>query len=129
MLQSCVVERGTGGIAFNLGESYQQAEKWLVVNVIEGEIFHLHMQHVIGGDNKVNVAIADYKPNVQCDTSSTPGPPLLSCFSVFSNMRATTQLRLFGYPNEGSVDEQLPLVLEAGKCHVEPSGFYNAHKG
>ena len=72
----------------------------------------------LGGDNKVEVVIADYKPNVKCDQTSTPGPPWNSAVSIFSNMRASKQFRIFGKPGEADVQETLPLVLEAGKTSV-----------
>ncbi|CAF9924440.1 hypothetical protein IMSHALPRED_006196 [Imshaugia aleurites] len=84
MLQTCVVERGMGGMAYD-----------------------------IGGDNNINVAITDYKPNVKCDSTSTPGPNWNSCVSVFVNMKATKQVRVFGSYGDPDVEEQLPLVLEA----------------
>lgn len=69
----------------------------------------------LGGDNNINVAITDYKPNVKCDSTSTPGPNWNSCVSVFVNMKATKQVRVFGSYGDPDVEEQLPLVLEAGK--------------
>lgn len=69
----------------------------------------------LGGDNAINVAIAGYKPNVKCDTSSTPGPAWNSCVAIFVNMRANTQPRIFGYPGDPLVEEALPFVLEGGK--------------
>ena len=69
----------------------------------------------LGGDNKVNVAISDYKPNIKCDTSSSVELAWDSCVLIFVNMRATKQTRIFGYPEDPLVEEQLPLVLEARK--------------
>ncbi|CAD6589690.1 MAG: hypothetical protein ASARMPRED_004173 [Alectoria sarmentosa] len=91
LLQTCVIERGMGGMAFN-----------------------------IGGDNQLNVAIANYKPSVKCDSTSAAGPPWKSCVAIFANMRATKQLRIFGYSEDPGVDESLPFVLEAadGKCQA-----------
>ena len=68
-----------------------------------------------GGDNKIAVAIADYKPNIKCDTTSTPGPSWGSCVGIFANMRATKQPRIFGHPGDPLVEEELPLLLEEGK--------------
>ncbi len=67
-----------------------------------------------GGDNKVQVELAKYEPNIKCDTSSKPGPPWLSCVTVFSNMRASKQYRVFGSYDQPNIEEGLPLVLEAG---------------
>ena len=69
----------------------------------------------LGGNNNINVVIADYKPNVKCDSTSTPGPAWASCVAIFANMRATKQARVFGYSGDPSVEEELPLVLEGGK--------------
>jgi len=63
----------------------------------------------------VQVELAKYEPNIKCDTSSKPGPPWLSCVTVFSNMRASKQYRVFGSYDQPNVEEGLPLVLEAGK--------------
>ena len=38
-----------------------------------------------------------------------------SCVAIFSNMRATKQARIFGYPEYGGVEVELPLVLESGE--------------
>ena len=70
---------------------------------------------ILGGDNKVNVAISDYKPNVKCDSSSTPGPAWQSCIAVFLGMRASTQIRVFGSPGEPNVDVVLPRRLVGGE--------------
>lgn len=72
----------------------------------------------LGGDNKINVAIASYKPNVKCDPTSTPGPAWNSCVAIFANMRATKQARVFGYAEDTGVEEELPLVLEGGKKSI-----------
>ena len=69
----------------------------------------------LGGDNKVDVIIADYKPNVRCDQTSAPGPPWNSSVSIFANMRASKQFRVFGKPGGPDVQESLPLGLVAGK--------------
>ena len=76
------------------------------------------MSSILGGDNKVDVIIADYKPNVKCDPTSTPGPPWNSSVSIFANMRASKQFRVFGKFGEPDVQEGLPLVLEAGKTSI-----------
>ncbi|KAL9069082.1 MAG: hypothetical protein Q9161_005729 [Pseudevernia consocians] len=97
LLQTCVIERGTGGMAFN-----------------------------IGGNNKVNVAMASYKPNIKCDSTSTPGPAWNSCVAVFVNMRATKPARIFGFAEDPLVEEILPLTLEGSdrKCqaHIDIEG-------
>ena len=65
----------------------------------------------LGGDNKIGVAIADYKPNIKCDTTSTPGPSWGSCVIIFANMRATKKPLIFGRPGNPIVEEELPLIL------------------
>ncbi len=69
----------------------------------------------LGGDNKLNVAIADYKPNIKCDTTPTPGPLWGPCVAIFANMRATKQPRVFGHPGNPIVEEELPYILEERK--------------
>ncbi len=63
----------------------------------------------------MQVELAKYEPNIKCDTSSKPGPPWLSCVTVFSNMRASKQYRVFGSYDQPDIEEGLPLVLEAGE--------------
>ncbi|KAL9132616.1 MAG: hypothetical protein Q9175_006206, partial [Cornicularia normoerica] len=67
LLQRCVVEKGVGGIAAD-----------------------------IGGDNHLNVVIADYAPHVRCDRSATPGPPWNSCLAIVADMVATRDRKVFG---------------------------------
>ena len=69
---------------------------------------HFHL----GGDNRINVAIANYKPNVKCDSTSTPGPAWNSCVAIFVNMRAARPARIFGYSEDPLVEEILPITLE-----------------
>lgn len=69
----------------------------------------------LGGDNNVNVVIASYKPNVQCDRSRTLGPPWNSTVAIFASMRANKRFRVFGMNGAPEVEEGLPLVLEASK--------------
>ena len=73
------------------------------------------MTGLVGGDDNVHVVLADYKPNVKCDTSPRPGPPWMSCVSVFSNMRANQRFRVFGSNDQHGIDVGLPLILEAGE--------------
>ncbi len=75
----------------------------------------------IGGDNKVNVVIADYKPNVKCDISATDAPEWESCVTIFTSMRASKKIQVFGASEDEAVEEELPLVLEAGERHNSSS--------
>lgn len=126
MLQACVVERGTGGMAFGIGEllhsnsSRRQIRRELVLDAIyrsqtSTNFLIRRISSLSGGDNNVNVAIAGYEPNIKCDRSSTPGPPWFSCVAIFSNMRAGKQHKVFGYAGEHpAVQEVLPLILQSG---------------
>lgn len=69
----------------------------------------------IGGDNKISVVIAGYKPNVVCETNTVDAPNWDSCVQILIRMNASKKLRLFGSSEEEDVDEELPLVLEAGE--------------
>ena len=64
--------------------------------------------------------MADYKPNVKCDSTSTPGPPWNSSAAIFTNMRTSKQFRVFGRFEEANVEEVVPLVLEARKTSIAP---------
>ncbi len=77
----------------------------------------------LGGDNNINVAIANYKPNVKCDSTSTTGPAWNSCVQVFGNMRASKKFRVFGSAEDPGVEEILPLGLEGGK-RAEPVNHF-----
>lgn len=66
-----------------------------------------------GGDNKLNVTIASYKPNVRC--SSLSGPPWRSCVSILSNMHADKNRQTFGHVPDGRVKVRLPYRYEAGE--------------
>ncbi|KAL9133627.1 MAG: hypothetical protein Q9175_005189 [Cornicularia normoerica] len=74
----------------------------------------LPVRTLSSGDNKVNVALVDYKPNVKCDPTPTAGPSWNSCVAIFVNMKASKQPRIFGYSGDPMVEEGLPLVLEGG---------------
>ena len=68
----------------------------------------------------MQVVLAKYDPpTIKCDTTSTPGPSWESCVSLFSNMRAYDRLRVFGSYDQEDIEEGLPLVLEAGKYHLD----------
>lgn len=66
-----------------------------------------------GGDNKLDVTIASYKPNVRCNSS--PGPPWQSCISLFSDMQADKNRRTFGHLPDQRVQVGLPVTYKAGK--------------
>ena len=93
--------RGQSARIGNLDFEYHSLKCWDVFN--------------LGGDNKIDIIIGSYKPNVKCDQSSTPGPPWNSTVSIFANMRASKQFRVFGKPGGEDVQEPLPLILEASK--------------
>lgn len=65
-----------------------------------------------GGDNKLDVFIASYKPDVRC--SSASGPPWQSCVSISSNMRADKTRKTFGHVPDARVKVRLPYTYEAG---------------
>lgn len=90
VFSECVVKRGMGGIAGN-----------------------------IGGDNKLDVTIASYKPNVRCNSS--PGPPWQSCISLFSDMQADKNRRTFGHLPDQRVQVRLPITYKAAdrRCMVK----------
>ena len=113
LLQTCVIERGVGGMGFNIGKPRK------VTMQCETRFVHLLMSSLIdleyvGGDNKVEVVLASYKPNIKCDTSSAPKPPWDSCTGLFSNMRADETYRIFGPNDQENIQVGLPLILETG---------------
>lgn len=119
LLQTCVVERGMGGVAFNIGECPTMIilpfEFSASMEDLNFERIPLKITSTLGGDNNVNVVIASYRPNVQCDTTPTLGPPWNSTVAIFSSMRASKRFRVFGINGAPEVEEGLPLVLEAGE--------------
>ncbi|KAL6716108.1 hypothetical protein ACLMJK_005674 [Lecanora helva] len=91
ILRTCIIERGMGGLAFD-----------------------------IGGDNNIQIIISNYNPNVKCDTTSAPGPPWDSTVNIFSAMRAGRDHIVFGYRDLENIDVGLPLTLESqdGRCEL-----------
>lgn len=74
------------------------------------------MPDQLGGDNHLNVAIADYVPNVRCDKTATPGPPWESCLLIIADMTATRDRKVFGDKrSDPRVEVNLPFVLKASK--------------
>ena len=95
LLQRCVVEKGVGGIAAD-----------------------------IGGDNHLNVVIADYAPHVRCDRTATPGPPWNSCLAIVADMVATRDRKVFGDKGrDPRVEVKLPSFYKASK--FDPSLKFN----
>ena len=86
-----------------------------------------HLNSVTGGDNKVNVIISKYQPNVKCDEGSTPGPPWISCIGIFINMRASKITRRFGFADDESVQEVLPTIYEGGMTERSSSTYVAFH--
>lgn len=87
LFQRCVVEKGVGGIAAD-----------------------------VGGDNHLNVVIADYAPQVRCDRTATPGPPWASCLAIVADMMATNVRKVFGDKSrDPRVEVNLPHLFKASK--------------
>lgn len=87
LFQRCVLEKGVGGIAAD-----------------------------VGGDNHLNVVIADYAPQVRCDRTATPGPPWASCLAILADMIATKVRKVFGDKSrDPRVEVSLPHVFKASK--------------
>ena len=85
MFQRCVVERGIGGIAAD-----------------------------VGGDNKLNVVIADYEPRVSCDRTAVKGPPWESCLLISLDMEASKERMVFGNKAaDPRVQVNLPMFYKA----------------
>lgn len=74
-----------------------------------------------GGDNNLNVVVADYAPHVRCDRSPTSGPPWKSCLSIVADMKATRDRQVFGDKNrDPRVEVHVPQIYKA-------SGFNPYH--
>ena len=86
LFDSCVIPHGYGGLASN-----------------------------IGGDNNLEVAISNYKPNVKCSGGRTRGPPWRSCVQLFTLMRADRDELLFGQRDGPELDVRLPFILGSRK--------------
>ena len=85
VFQRCVVERGIGGIAEN-----------------------------VGGDNKINVVIATYEPRVRCDRTAVKGPPWESCLLISLDMEASKERMVFGNKAaDPRVQVNLPVIYKA----------------
>lgn len=67
-----------------------------------------------GGDNNLNVVVADYAPHVRCDRSPTSGPPWKSCLSIVADMKATRDRQVFGDKNrDPRVEVHVPQIYKA----------------
>ncbi len=66
-----------------------------------------------GGDNKLDVVIASYKPNVRCN--SFPGPLLASCISIFSGMHVDKWRHMFGHKPDPRAEVQSPITYTSGE--------------
>ena len=76
----------------------------------------LRAQPAPGGDNHLNVVVADYAPNVRCDRTATPGPPWESCLYIVSDMLATKNREVFGVKSrDARVEVNLPRFFKASK--------------
>lgn len=85
VFQQCVVGRGVGGIATN-----------------------------VGGDNRVDVVIGSYEPRVRCDRTAVKGPPWESCLLINADMRASRARRVFGDKRaDPRVEDNLPFTYKA----------------
>ena len=69
----------------------------------------------IGGDDNLEVAISNYKPNVKCSGGRTRGPPWQSCVLLFTEMRADRDNLLFGQRPVPGLNVQLPFFVRSRK--------------
>ena len=77
-----------------------------------------------GGDNNLNVVVADYAPHVRCDKSPTSGPPWKSCLSIVADMEATRDRQVFGDKNrDPRVEVHVPHIYKASEFN--PSHLTN----
>lgn len=76
--------------------------------------FRLRAYVLLGGDNHLNIVIADYKPNVRCDRTPTPGPPWESCLAIAADMSASRDRKVFGDKSrDPRVEVNLPHYYKA----------------
>lgn len=100
LFQECVARRGMGGIVGN-----------------------------IGGDNKLDVIIASYKPDLRCNT--LPAPAWSSCVSILAEMQADKNRQTFGHLPDPRVQIRLPINYKSAdrRCMLtidvtgEPTGL------
>ena len=65
-----------------------------------------------GGDNKLEVFMASYTPDIRCNSS--PGPPSNSCIAIFADMHADKVRKTFGHLPDERVQARLPVVYKSG---------------
>lgn len=79
-----------------------------------------------GGDDKINIVVASYKPDVRCNSAS--GPPWDSCLDIFDSMPADKNRHMFGHLPDQRVQTGLPMTYQSRKIpHAHFPSF--AHLG
>ena len=117
LFQRCVVEKGLGGIAADIGVS-SSFNLFDILNVFVREFRGaiLIQSPSPGGDNNLNVVIADYAPHVRCDKPPSKGPPWESCLLILADMPATVDRKVFGVKSQDArVEVNVPYYLKASE--------------
>ena len=78
-----------------------------------------------GGDNKLGVAIALFKPQVTC--AGTVTTPLSSCRYIMDEMYRNLREERFGRPTDRLIDVALPLTLQARKRFLSYMFFFHSY--
>lgn len=118
LFQRCVVEKGLGGIANNIGVSFFLLKllwRFLDFFFVKERNPDSHLRQS-GGDNNLNVVVSGYEPHVRCDKSSAKGPPWESCLLILADMAATWDRKVFGVKSQDArVEVNLPFYYKASE--------------
>lgn len=120
IFERCVLEKGVGGIAADIG-AFEFPFNSTVLRIsscrISKQCFWTWLKAPsLGGDNHLNIIIAEYAPNVHCDRSAAPGPPWESCATVVAGMQAAKNRKVFGDKSKDPrVEVDVPFDLNSCK--------------
>lgn len=136
LMHECVIKRGVGGIAANIGmfETPGVCDNVYSRRLVPGfvAILIVELTNVLqGGDNNLLVAIAKYQPRLKCNRKATPGLPWSSCRHIWGTMETGQGRLLFGDEEDPDVQVDLPYALKASESFYSEasSTSVRVHRG
>ena len=120
VMHECVIKRGVGGIAANIGmlDASRVCDLFWSRRLVPASVATLivELTNILqGGDNNLFVAIAKYQPNLRCNRKTKPGLPWSSCRHIWGTMDTGHETLVFGDEEDPNVQVDLPHVLKASE--------------